>query len=165
MRPISQRRSDASGSSRVSLVGDTALAIANYCGTRENLQQVDYTSKDCCGETQPARESRALPMKFFLNRLLLVGQLVVTLNVASTFAAKAAAPSFKFAGIPFPPGSTVQANVPLSAQEKSFAGQGGNPVPQSAVAVLATPANFDPRKSWPRSGSLFHARSQTSESR
>ena len=88
-------------------------------------------------------------MKFFLNRLLLVGQLVVALNVASPFTAKAAAPSFKFAGIPFSPGSTVRANVPLSAQEKSYAGQGGNPVPQSAVAVLATPANFDPRKSWP----------------
>ncbi len=43
----------------------------------------------------------------------------------------------------------MRANVPLSAQEKSLAAQGGNPVPQSAVAVLATPANFDPRKSWP----------------
>ena len=84
-----------------------------------------------------------------LNRFLLVGQLIVALNVASTFAAKAPAPSFKFAGIPFSPGSTVRANVPLSAQEKSYAAKGGNPVPQSAVAVLATPANFDPRKSWP----------------
>ena len=85
----------------------------------------------------------------FLNRLLLVGQVVLALNVCSTFAAKAAGPSLNFAGAPFSPGSTVQANVPLSAQEKSFAGQGGNPVPQSAVAVLATPANFDPKKSWP----------------
>jgi len=85
----------------------------------------------------------------FLNRLLLIGQLVVTLNVLSTFAAKAAESSFKFAGVPISPGSTVQANVPLNAQEKSLAGQGGNPVPQSAIAVLATPANFDPRKSWP----------------
>lgn len=85
----------------------------------------------------------------FLNRLLLIGQVVVALNVCSTFAAKAAESSFKFAGIPISPGSTVQANVPLSAQEKSFATQGGNPVPQAAVAVLATPPNFDPRKSWP----------------
>ena len=84
-----------------------------------------------------------------LNRLLLIGQVVVALNVCSTLAAKAAEPSLKFAGVPFSPGSTVRANVPLSAQEKSYAGQGGNPVPQSAVAVLATPANFDPRKSWP----------------
>jgi hypothetical protein len=113
---------------------------------RENLQQVDYTREDRCGETpHPARETRALP----LNRLLLVGQLVVALNVVSTSAAKAAESSLRFAGVTFSPGSTVRANVPLSAQEKSYAGQGGNPVPQSAVAVLATPANFDPRKSWP----------------
>jgi hypothetical protein len=54
-----------------------------------------------------------------------------------------------FAGVAFSPGSTVKANVPLSAQEKSLAGQGGNIVPPNAVAMLATPANFDPRKSWP----------------
>src|SRR5438477_2253421 len=84
-----------------------------------------------------------------LNRLLIVGRLVLSLNVISTLAAGAADASFKFAGVPFSPGSTVRANVPLSAEEKSYAGQGGNPVPQSAVAVLATPANFDPRKSWP----------------
>ncbi len=88
-------------------------------------------------------------MKINLNRLLLIGQLVVTLNVVSTSAAKAADSPFNFAGTPFSPGSTVRANVPLNAQEKSYAGQGRNPVPQSAVAVLATPANFDPRKSWP----------------
>jgi predicted esterase len=84
-----------------------------------------------------------------MNRLLLVGQLVVALDVCSTFSANAAESSLKFASVPFSPGSTVRANVALSAQEKSFAGQGGNPVPQGAVAVLATPANFDPRKSWP----------------
>jgi hypothetical protein len=54
-----------------------------------------------------------------------------------------------FAGIAFSPGSTVKANVPLSTQEKSLAGQGGNAVPANAVAMLATPSNFDPRKSWP----------------
>jgi hypothetical protein len=53
-----------------------------------------------------------------------------------------------FAGVPFSPGSTVKANVPLSAQEKSLAGQGGNAVPPNAVVMLATPSNFDPRKSW-----------------
>ena len=84
-----------------------------------------------------------------LNRFLLVSQLVVALNVVSTSVAKAADAPFKFGGVPFSPGSTVRANVPLNAQEKSYAGQGGNPVPQSAVAVLATPANFDPRKTWP----------------
>jgi hypothetical protein len=54
-----------------------------------------------------------------------------------------------FGGVTFSPGSTVKANVPLSAQEKSLAAQGGNPVPPNAVAMLATPNNFDPRKSWP----------------
>jgi len=54
-----------------------------------------------------------------------------------------------FAGVAFSPGSTVKANVQLSAQEKSLAGQGGNAVPPNAVAMLATPSNFDPGKSWP----------------
>src|ERR1044071_1198013 len=54
-----------------------------------------------------------------------------------------------FGGVAFSPGSTVKANVPLSVQEKSLATQGGNTVSPYAVAVLATPLNFDPRKSWP----------------
>lgn len=87
--------------------------------------------------------------KNFLNRLILVGQIVAILNVIATSGAGAAQASLNFAGISFSPGSTVQANVPLSALEKSYAGQGGNPVPPYAVAVLATPANFDPTKSWP----------------
>lgn len=57
--------------------------------------------------------------------------------------------SFTFAGAGFSPGSTVQANVPFSAEEKSLASQGGNAVPPYAVAVLAAPSSFDPRKSWP----------------
>src|SRR5207244_66279 len=83
------------------------------------------------------------------NKLLFVGWLVVPLNVGLMLSANAAESSLKFAGIPFSPGSTVRANVPLNAQEKSYAGQGGNPISPNAVAVLATPANFDPRKSWP----------------
>jgi len=55
----------------------------------------------------------------------------------------------KFGGVPFSAGSIVRANVPLSALEKSYAGQGGNAVPPYALAVLATPVNFDPTKSWP----------------
>src|SRR6266496_6046036 len=82
-------------------------------------------------------------------RLLFVGKLIVALNFFSLFSAESAAPSLNFAGTSFAPSSTVQANVPLSAQEKSLAAQGGNAVPPYAVAVLATPANFDPRKSWP----------------
>ncbi len=85
----------------------------------------------------------------FLNRLILVGQSVVILNVIATSGAGAAQASLNFAGTSFSPGSTVQANIPLSAQEKSYAAQGGNPVPPNAVAVLATPANFDPTKTWP----------------
>jgi hypothetical protein len=85
----------------------------------------------------------------FLKRLIILSQIFVTLNVLSTFAAPAAGASFKFGGVPFSPGSTVRANVPLSPQEKSYAAQGGNPVPPNAVAVLATPANFDPTKHWP----------------
>jgi hypothetical protein len=84
-----------------------------------------------------------------LNRLILIGQIVVILNGVATSGAGAAQASLNFAGTSFSPGSTVQANVPLSALEKSYAAQGGNPVPPNAVAVLATPANFDPTKSWP----------------
>jgi hypothetical protein len=72
--------------------------------------------------------------------------LIVLLHAGSL---AATAGSLTFAGVPFSPGSTVKANVPLSAQEKSLASQGGNTVPPSAVAMLATPSNFDPRKSWP----------------
>jgi hypothetical protein len=61
----------------------------------------------------------------------------------------AIAASLTFEGVPFSQGSTIKANVPLSAQEKSLATQGGNTVPPNAVAMLATPSNFDPRKSWP----------------
>src|SRR5216110_4023159 len=82
-------------------------------------------------------------------RLLFVGKLIVALNFFSVFSAESAAPSLNFAGTSFAPGSTVEANVPLSAQEKSLAAQGGNVVPPNAVAVLATPPNFDPSKTWP----------------
>jgi hypothetical protein len=57
--------------------------------------------------------------------------------------------SFTFGGVPFAPGSTVRANVPLNAQEKSLAAQGGNTVPSNAVAVIAVPPNFDSQKTWP----------------
>ena len=80
------------------------------------------------------------------SRLFSVAGVIVLLH-AGSFAATA--DSLTFAGVPFSPGSTVKANVPLSAQEKSLASQGGNSVPPNAVAVLATPSNFDPRKSWP----------------
>ena len=80
---------------------------------------------------------------------LFVALLLFALIIGAACTAQSAESSLKFAGVGFSPGSTVQANVPLSAQEKSLAAQGGNMVPPNAVAVLATPANFDPRKSWP----------------
>src|SRR5213592_73228 len=79
-------------------------------------------------------------------QLLLFAALILLLYATSAVATEG---SLKFAGIAFSPGSTVKANVALSAQEKSLAAQGGNIVPPAAVAMLATPANFDPRKSWP----------------
>jgi hypothetical protein len=79
-------------------------------------------------------------------QLLLVTSLVLLLHAGSIAATES---SLRFAGASFSPGSTVRASVPLSAQEKSLAAQGGNAVPANAVAVLATPSNFDPRKSWP----------------
>src|SRR6476659_7704703 len=79
-------------------------------------------------------------------RLISLFGLTLLLHAGSV---AATAGSLTFAGVAFSPGSTVKANVPLSAQEKSFAGQSGNAVPPNAVAMLATPSNFDPRKSWP----------------
>lgn len=79
-------------------------------------------------------------------RVLSVIGLILLLHAGSV---AATAGSLTFGGIAFSPGSTVKANVPLSAEEKSLAAQGGNAIPPNAVAVLATPSNFDPRKSWP----------------
>src|SRR4030095_1601633 len=79
-------------------------------------------------------------------RLFSVAGLILLLHAGSV---AATAGSLTFAGVAFSPGSAVKAHVPLSAQEKSLASQGGNAVPPNGVAMLATPSNFDPRKSWP----------------
>ena len=78
--------------------------------------------------------------------LISVGGLILLLHAGSV---AATAGSLTFAGVAFSPGSTFKANVPLSAEEKSLASQGGNAVPANAVAMLATPSNFDPLKTWP----------------
>ena len=65
------------------------------------------------------------------------------------FSASAFPAGLSFAGVPLTPGGTVQANVPLSDLEKSYVSEGGNPVPSHAVAVLAVPAGFDPKRMWP----------------
>ncbi|HEY2802016.1 MAG TPA: hypothetical protein VGI85_15610 [Chthoniobacterales bacterium] len=54
-----------------------------------------------------------------------------------------------FAGLPVAPGATVRAHVPLSALEKKYTSEGWNGPPPYAVAVLAVPPAFDPKKSWP----------------
>jgi hypothetical protein len=68
---------------------------------------------------------------------------LLALSVSSAFG------GMTFAGVPLTPGGTVQANVPLSDLEKSYVSEGGNPVPSHAVAVLAVPPGFDPKKMWP----------------
>ena len=85
--------------------------------------------------------------QFYGNHAQLVSVTAILLLHAGSVAANAG--PLTFAGVAFSPGATVKANVPLSAEEKSLAAQGGNAVPPNAVAVLATPSNFDPRKSWP----------------
>ena len=79
-------------------------------------------------------------------QMLLLAGLILILHAGSVAGSEG---PLKFAGVAFSPGSTVKANAPLSTQEKSLAAQGGNVAPPNAVAVLATPVNFDPRKSWP----------------
>jgi hypothetical protein len=54
-----------------------------------------------------------------------------------------------FQGIAVQPGKTISVSVPLSPEEKMFAAIGGNQVPANAVAALAVPPGFDPRKTWP----------------
>jgi hypothetical protein len=75
------------------------------------------------------------------------------LFIAQSFVGQAATAAggstTKFAGVPLSPGATVRADVPLNAQEKSYASEGGNTAPPNAVAVIAVPGNFDPQKSWP----------------
>ena len=79
-------------------------------------------------------------------QMLLLAGLILILHAGSVAGSEG---PLKFAGVAFSPGSTVKANAPLSTQERSLAAQGGNVAPPNAVAVLSTPVNFDPRKSWP----------------
>ena len=73
--------------------------------------------------------------------------LVLILSLASSTCAFAE--GLNFAGVPLTPGTTVQANVPLSSLEKSYVAEGGNPIPPYTVAMLAVPSGFDPKRSWP----------------
>jgi hypothetical protein len=64
-------------------------------------------------------------------------------------AARSSWAGLNFAGVPFTPGATVRAKVPLNDLEKGYLREGGNAVPPYTVAVLATPRGFDPKKTWP----------------
>src|SRR5207253_11346336 len=113
------------------------------------IAKEDRRGEDAATNTRPLKAFASRAACATLNKLLFVGWLVVTLNVGLMLSANAAESSLKFAGIPFSPGSTGRANVPLNAQATSYAGQGSNPMPQSAVDVLASPVIVDPRRSSP----------------
>src|SRR2546423_9556925 len=75
--------------------------------------------------------------------------MIVYVVASLALSVSSASGGLTFAGVPLTPGGTVQANVPLSDLEKSYVSEGGNPVPSYAVAVLAVPAGFDPKRMWP----------------
>ena len=75
---------------------------------------------------------------------------VIALGLLAVFPASATEESgAKLQGIAVLPGKTISATVPLSPEEKTYAAIGGNRVPVNAVANLAVPPGFDPRRSWP----------------
>lgn len=74
---------------------------------------------------------------------------MIALGLASVLPDAAGKSALSFAGVPITPGATVQASVPLSATEKSYASEAGNAVPENALAVIAVPPGFDPQKNWP----------------
>jgi hypothetical protein len=81
---------------------------------------------------------------------LCIGRALIVFSLAFVLPATAAEKSgLTFAGVAISPGATVRANVPLDPTEKSYVAEGGNSVSANAVAVLAVPPGFDPRKSWP----------------
>ncbi len=61
----------------------------------------------------------------------------------------AASSPASFAGTHVAPGETVRVQVPLNVQEQKYASEGGNDVPGYALATLAVPPGFTPKKSWP----------------
>lgn len=75
--------------------------------------------------------------------------LVLAAHLCAHSAVRAETGSAKFAGRPIHPGETVRADVPLTPQERQYASEGGNTPPAQAVAVLAVPPGFDPKKPWP----------------
>ena len=91
-------------------------------------------------------------MKYLLVRyasLQLCGATIVSGVVSLALSVSSASGGLTFAGVPVTPGQTIQADVPLSDLEKSYVAEGGNAIPSHAVAVLAVPSGFDPKRTWP----------------
>src|SRR3954467_12260206 len=74
---------------------------------------------------------------------------IVSVLAGLVWTAPAFSAVLNFAGGPLTPGTTVRANVPLSALEKGYVAEGGNAIPPYTVAALAVPPGFDPKKTWP----------------
>lgn len=85
----------------------------------------------------------------FCFRAAIFSQLVALGLLAAVPEAAAEESGIRFQGVSVLPGKTISAAVPLSAEEKTYAAIGGNRIPASAVATLAVPPGFDPRKTWP----------------
>jgi hypothetical protein len=85
----------------------------------------------------------------FTFRLTILSTLVTLgfLSLATDAAAEEGGTTFQ--GTSVLPGKTISASVPLSPEEETFAAIGGNRVPPNALAALAVPPGFDPRKTWP----------------
>ncbi|MDQ6622669.1 MAG: hypothetical protein M3Y86_04185, partial [Verrucomicrobiota bacterium] len=59
------------------------------------------------------------------------------------------AAGISFGGAPVALGGIMRVSVPLDAQERVYVAEGGNAVPDHAVAALAVPPDFNPARSWP----------------
>jgi pimeloyl-ACP methyl ester carboxylesterase len=70
------------------------------------------------------------------------------LTSAFLLAVSGKAHATNFAGVPVVPGGITRASVPLTAQERQYAAEGGNAVPDHAVAALAVPNGFGPGRTW-----------------
>src|SRR5207253_4777159 len=86
-------------------------------------RELSFESKPQTEIVRTRRRNQVAAATAILNKSLFVGGLITALNAFSVFSAESAGSSLNFAGVAFSPGSTVQANVPLSAQEKSLAAQ------------------------------------------
>jgi hypothetical protein len=85
----------------------------------------------------------------FCFRVAIVSPLAALTFFSILLAQAAVESGTTFQGVPILPGKTISATVPLSPEEKTYAAIGGNRATSNAVATLAVPPGFDPRRSWP----------------